>query len=196
MKTILKTIACSLLIAGTVNAQSITDEAKTTTVKEYEINNEKTITVKTTSVERRNLMLDPKDAGELNQSLVDSPIYVEKSIMIDYDNDDRFDREVHLTYQKRMEDDLNYVATPNGIYISSSDSTPLFITEPGAYELDSRDIENIKILVKNINTTKQYKRYYLFKSFCKSVIAPKLQIIIYNLKLWFFISEDTLITEI
>ncbi|WP_299211469.1 hypothetical protein [uncultured Dokdonia sp.] len=150
----MKTLLCSLLIAGSVSAQSVADKAKTTTVKEYELNNEKTITIKTTSTERRNLILDPKDAGELNQSLINSPIYVEKSIMIDYDNDDRFDREVQLTYQKRMEGDLNYVATPKGIYISSSDSTPLFITKPGAYELSSKNIDNIKILVKDINTTK------------------------------------------
>lgn len=154
MKTTMKTLVCSLLIAGSVSAQSVADKTQTTTIKEYEINNKKAITIKTTSTEKRNIVLDSEDAGELNQNLVDSPIYVEKSIMIDYDGDDRFDREVLLTYQKRMEDDLNYVATPNGIYISSSDSTPLFITEPGAYELDSKDIDNIKILVKDINTTK------------------------------------------
>lgn len=49
MKTTMKTLLCSLLIAGSVSAQSVADKAKTTTVKEYELNNEKTITIKTTS---------------------------------------------------------------------------------------------------------------------------------------------------
>lgn len=154
MKKIFKTLVYSLLIAGTVNAQSITDEAEVTTVKEYELNNEKTITIKTTSTERRNFTFDPNDTGQQNQNLVDAPIYVEKTIIIDYDNDNRFDKQVKLTYQKRMEDDLNYVATPDGLYITSSDSTPLFITEPGAYELDSKNIDNIMILVENLNTIK------------------------------------------
>jgi len=152
MKTILKTIACSLLIVGSVSAQSITDKAATTTVKEYEINNKKTITIKTTSTERRNFIFDSNDAGQQNQNLVGAPVYVEKTIMIDYDNDDRFDKEVQLTYQKHTEEDLNYVATPDGLYITSSDSTPLFITEPGAYELDSKNIDNVMIVVENLNT--------------------------------------------
>ncbi len=154
MKTILKTIACSLLIAGSVNAQSITDEANITTIRAYELNNEEIITVKTISKEVRELELDPNDAGQLNQSLVDAPVYVEKTIMIDNDNDTRYDKEVQLTYKRDVEDSLNYIATPEGVYITSSDSTPLFITEVGAYELDSKNVDNITIVVENLNTIK------------------------------------------
>ncbi|WP_299764024.1 hypothetical protein [uncultured Dokdonia sp.] len=154
MKTILKTIACSLLIAGTVNAQSITDKANITTIKEYELNNEEIVTIKTISKERRDLSFKVEDAGKLNQSLVDAPVYVEKIIMIDHDNDTSYDKEVLITYQKDVEDSLNYTATPEGVYITSSDSTPLFVTEEGTYQVDSQDVEDITIVVEDLNKTK------------------------------------------
>ncbi|WP_299676388.1 hypothetical protein [uncultured Dokdonia sp.] len=154
MKTILKTIACSLLIAGTVNAQSITDEANITTIKEYELNNNEVVTIKTISKERRDLSFKVEDAGKLNQSLVDAPVYVEKIIMIDHDNDTSYDKEVLITYQKDVEDSLNYTATPEGVYITSSDSTPLFVIEEGTYQVDSQDVEDITIVVEDLNKTK------------------------------------------
>ena len=154
MKTILKTIACSLLIAGSVNAQSIIDEANITSVREYKLNNEEIITVKTISKEVRELKLDPNDAGQLNQTLIDAPVYVEKTIMIDNDNDARYDKEVQMTYQRDIKNSLNYITTADGVYITSSDNTPLFITEAGAYELDAEKVDNITIVVENLNTIK------------------------------------------
>lgn len=153
MKNMIKSLSIVLLIAGTAGAQNIVDEADITTIKEYEINDNQTLTVKTVSSQERVLSFDPKDAGKLNQSLVDAPVKVEETIWIDSDSDKRFDKEFKLSYLKDVDQELNYSPTMDGIYINTSDDT-IVITEAGSFEVDADAVENVKIEVETLSDEK------------------------------------------
>lgn len=154
MKNIFKTMALSIFVMGAAQAQTIVDEANITTTKEYEVNGAETMVVKTKSSEERVLMFDPADKGELNQNLIDAPVMVEKTIWIDNDNDSQFEKEIKLTYEKEIEENLAYQITPQGLAIQTLDNKRVLFAESGSYELDSKMIEEIDIEIEEINTDK------------------------------------------
>lgn len=56
MKTTIKTLVASVLITGSISAQSLTNTSKETTIEDYNFNNnKKTVTVKTIKSETQNL---------------------------------------------------------------------------------------------------------------------------------------------
>jgi hypothetical protein len=70
--------------------------------------------------------LDPKDQYKLNQDIIYMPTQVSKTIMLDYDVDDSFDKKVEFTYEKSDNYDLDFTLTKDGIIILT-DKEDLFV---------------------------------------------------------------------
>lgn len=156
MKTIIKTLFASLLITGSISAQSLTNTSKETTIEEYNFNNnEKIVTIKTIKSETQNLQFEKEDKGELNQNLDNTSINVTKEILIDNDEDVFYDKKLVVTYTKKNGEDehLTYTNTPEGIFISEpgiiKNRNPLFLTEVGTYK-----VSDVTITIEDLNFVK------------------------------------------
>lgn len=150
MKSIVITAFFLFIITGTAWAQAIVDEVAITTTKEYEVNQYESMIVKTTEAQERILRFDPRDKGKLNQNLVDAPVLVEKTIWIDDNNDQIFDKEITLSYKKDINENLLYQVTPEGVYITTKDRNRLLFSQEGSYDIETKQVDVLTIAVDEL----------------------------------------------
>ncbi len=153
MKNIIKTTALTLLMTGVAGAQTLINERTTTKKEIFKLTDSEVVVVKTIDHQIHQLVFDPADEGKTNQKLTESPVYVDKKIYIDNNNDGVYDKEVQISYIKEEEEknQLEYVPTEDGVLITTSNNTSKLINEEGMYEVEIEDLEDVTILVEDIS---------------------------------------------
>lgn len=63
------------------------------------------------------VMLDPEDRYKLNQDIIYLPTQVRKTMKLDYDADDMYDKEIEFNYKKSENFDFDFTLTKDGIII-------------------------------------------------------------------------------
>lgn len=91
------------VINDTINGQIVEREIKTVTTKSQEV------------------MLNPEDAGKLNQGIVKSPTKVTKTFYIDNDNDPFYDKVYKIKYYENNGKRYEFKSSDNGFSINTVD---------------------------------------------------------------------------
>lgn len=154
MKTLFKTTFFAILLSTgfTAFGQTIANESEETTIKKVRKNND-TYTVKTVIKKEQPLKLDPQDSGKVNQSTLEAPVMVERTIYIDNDNDNRYDKKVTMSYSKDVEENLDYMIAKRGIIFLNDVGISYVITE-GDYEVMTEEFGLIEISVEKVEIKK------------------------------------------
>lgn len=111
-----------LFIAGimTVNAQ--TEVIKTTEVKKAKKVNEKGETydtkVKVVTTKEKKVKFDPKQKHQLNQGVIETPVAVEKTIMVDNDKDPFYDSKTKVNYFKYKGEQYGFLIDQKDLLIT------------------------------------------------------------------------------
>jgi hypothetical protein len=155
MKTLLKTTFFAILMTTgfTAFGQTTASESEKTTIKKIRKNND-SYTVKTVIKKEQPLKLDPNDRGKLNQGTIEAPILVQRTIYIDNDNDNRYDKKVTMSYNKDVEENLDYMIAKRGIIFLNDVGISYVITE-GDYEVMTEEFGLIEISVEEVEIKKQ-----------------------------------------
>lgn len=152
MKTLFKAATLALFITGTTGAQNHIQEIKTTRIESFVNSKEDTITIKTVNHEVQPLLFDTA----IDQDLIEPPIYVDKTIYIDNDSDPLFEKEVSVSYiLKDVGQELNYVATANGVNIITSHFTSRPVTKEGVHEIEIEGFDNMTVILENITESSE-----------------------------------------
>ncbi len=137
----MKNLIIGLLLVGvitTVNSQ--TEVVKTTKVEKsqkVDKNGVKYDTkVKVVTEKSQKAKFDPNQKNKLNQKIVDSPITVSKTIMVDNDKDPFYDTKTKVIYFKYKDVKYDFLINQNDLLIT--------------YKLDDKNITSAKAL-KSIN---------------------------------------------
>lgn len=133
----MKNLIIILLLIGvitTVNSQS--EVVKTTKIQKKQSIDKNGVKyntkVKVVTEKSQTTKFDPNQKNKLNQKIVDSPVAVSKTIMVDNDKDSFYDKKIKVKYF--MYKDVKY-----GFLINNNN---LLIT----YKLEGKDIEFAKAL--------------------------------------------------
>lgn len=122
----------------TMNAQ--TEVIKTTEVKKAKKVNEKgevyNTKVKVVTQKEKEMKFDPKQKHKLNQDVVESPITVDKTIMVDNDSDAFYDTKTKVKYFKYKGNKYDFLIDKNNLLIT--------------YKLDDKDITSARA-IKSMN---------------------------------------------
>ena len=117
MKNIINTFIAFVFVAGTLTAQTIVNELKTTTVETFKNDKGDVVTAKIIKHELQPLNLKPAHKNNINQDLGYSPAYVNKLILIDKDEDPYYDKKIELGYTKSLYSKENYITPVDGLSI-------------------------------------------------------------------------------
>ncbi len=156
MKTTMKTSFFALLIATTtgISAQVNMNEVESTEIKTVELNEKEAFTVKTVTEEVKALRFERADIGKEEKNLRPTPILVTKTIWIDNDKDDLFDKKIRMFYSKDDNAKLNYIATEDGVLVKDGKGISKLVSEEGIYQLNSDDTESVIISFDNLEASK------------------------------------------
>ena len=137
----MKNLILGLMSIGTIitmNAQ--TEVIKTTEVKKAKKVNEKgksySTKVKVVTKKEKETKFDPKQKHKLNQDIVESPITVDKTIMVDNDSDVFYDSKAKVKYFKYKGNKYDFLIDKNNLLIT--------------YKLDDKAITSARA-IKSIN---------------------------------------------
>lgn len=138
-----------LLTIVSINAQ-ISNTTKETNTEIISINDKETYKIKTIDEKVQRLVFKSEDKGEVNQSVAPLPTAVTKTIFIDNDKNDGFDKKIRLLYSKNQDDQLVYTTTQEGIIFLNDTGSTDVITKEGLYQIDTETIDNVIIMVENL----------------------------------------------
>ncbi len=141
MKNIINTFIAFVFVAGTLSAQTIVNELKTTTVETFKNDKGEVVTAKIVKHELQPLNLKPADKNSINQDLGYSPAYVNKLILIDKDEDPFYDKKIELAYIKSIYSKENYITPVDGLSIKIIGDITSNIETEFAEELDSDSVD-------------------------------------------------------
>lgn len=137
----MRNLILGLMSIGTIvtmNAQ--TEVIKTTEVKKAKKVNEKgevyNTKVKVITKKEKETKFDPKQKHKLNQDVVESPIIVDKIIMVDNDSDAFYDTKTKVKYFKYKGNKYDFLIDKNDLLIT--------------YKLDDKDITSARA-IKSMN---------------------------------------------
>lgn len=129
-----------LFIFGITVANAQTEVIKTTEVKKNQKVNENGVAyntkVKVITKKEKTTKFDPNQKHQLNQDVVESPITVEKTIMVDNDGDSFYDSKAKIKYFKYKGNKYDFLINKNDLLIT--------------YKLDDKDITSARA-IKSIN---------------------------------------------
>ena len=147
----LKIALLGLFTTATVSAQTNINLTEITKVQIYTNSFGETFKVKTITKERQPHVLDIDERYDLNQTKAYSPVYVDRTVWIDNDNDDIYEKEVILSYTKDMNNQLDYIATANGLFIETSPSSNRLVTEEGTYIVKTVAVNDLTVVVEDVS---------------------------------------------
>lgn len=154
MKNLKKCLLLVFAFAVTgIYAQENTDIVKETKTRIYAVDKgaqSTTYFVNVVSTEEQKVRLQEEDKGKLNQDRAKTPIEVTKRVIIDDYNAGK--KEIKLSYFKAPGEELNLVATAEGLAIISDSNTMHHIDEKGVYMVYSEDSLDDIVIVEEFET--------------------------------------------
>ena len=136
-----------------IYAQENTDVVKETETKIYTVDKGEgpiTYTVSVVDQKQQKVKLQEQDKDKLNQERAETPVEVSKTITIDDYNAGK--KHIKLSYFKRANEKLDFVATDGGFAIISDDNTMHHIDDKGVYMVYSEESLDDVVIVEEFET--------------------------------------------
>ena len=100
MKNLATLTFIGILATGSLTAQSFIDKTETTEFSIVKKDSGEPALVKTIKREHHPIIFDEADKTKLNQDIAMTPTYVNKTILVDVDNDAVYEKEAFISYRK------------------------------------------------------------------------------------------------
>jgi len=156
MNYIMQTAFVALLGTCIVTAQEKVENSSTETkTKKVMQDGKKLFETKVVKEEIQELKFQEEDADDYNKDidLEASTIKVIKTVWIDNDLDNRYDKKIRLTYNKAYDDDIKFDTVIDGIVFTDAQGRTTMVQDVGFYVLNPGLENEVYISVDESTTT-------------------------------------------
>ena len=154
MKYLLSVAVSVFLLSNSIQAQDkLENKTKETKVTEITQGDKKIFESKVVREEIQKLKFTESSEGsyEKDLDLNGSPFKVIKTVWIDNDMDNRYDKMIRLSYDKKFDEQVTFDTTANGLVFKDDKGRSMLIRDYGYYVMNSGQDDEILITVDPSN---------------------------------------------
>ena len=134
-----------ITLAQNVNKKTTTEVTTATTTSGKKMN------MYVIKDEVQKVKLSKDDLTELNQNTIETPVEVDKIILIDNDQDASYDRMVEIDYYKEANEEIMVMPADEGVMLVSGTGDSVNVDSSGLYTIDIKK-GTIVLYVKRFNS--------------------------------------------
>ncbi|BAO55110.1 hypothetical protein [Nonlabens marinus] len=156
MKYLITAAVSVFLFSTPLQAQDkLENKTKETKVTEITQGGEKIFESKVVREEIQKLKFTESSEGsyEKDLDLDGSPFKVIKTVWIDNDMDNRYDKMIRLSYDKKFDEQVTFEPTADGLLFKDDEGHSMLVTDYGYYVMNSGQDDEILITVDPSNET-------------------------------------------